>query len=202
MAFSYLNHYPQTRNWIEKIPALRDLGESRLGILREMVEKQVNSPWSSGAGRLFDAVSVILGLCYIAGFDAEPPMRLESIIDKNTHDNYSYDLAPVISFEPVLDALIRDLISGTDRGIISARFHNTVACIITGITEKIREETKIDQVVLSGGVFQNRYLLSRSVSKLGKSGFRVFFNHQVPLHDGGIALGQLLIASENLSLCV
>jgi hydrogenase maturation protein HypF len=70
------------------------------------------------------------------------------------------------------------------------------------MAEKIREETKIDQVVLSGGVFQNKYLLSRSVSKLEKSGFRVFFNHQVPLHDGGIALGQLLIASENLSLCV
>jgi hydrogenase maturation protein HypF len=98
MAFSYLNHYPQTRNWIEKIPALRDLGEFRLGILREMVEKQVNSPWSSGAGRLFDAVAVILGLCHNAGFDAEPPMRLESIIDGNTNDNYPYDLAPVISF--------------------------------------------------------------------------------------------------------
>jgi len=202
MAFSYLYHYPETRNLIGKIPVFRNGGESRLQLICEMIDKKVNSPLTSGAGRLFDAVSVLLGLCHTSTFDAEPPMRLESIAAKNINESYPFSITPVISFAPALEELIRDLAAGTEAGIISARFHNTVVNVITGLSVKIREERNICKVVLSGGVFQNSYLLCKSVSQLEALDFNVYFNHHVPLNDGGIAMGQLLIAAERKLLCV
>jgi len=202
MAFSYLYHYPETRKWIGKIPVFRSRSDSELYLVREMMDKKVNSPLTSGAGRLFDAVAAILGLCHTAAFDAEPPMRLESIAAENGKDCYPFSASPVISFAPMLDALVRDLLAGTDTGIISARFHNTLAVMITCMSGKIRNERNLSKVVLSGGVFQNSHLLGKTLSLLEASDFRVYFNHQVPLNDGGIALGQLLIASERKKLCV
>jgi hydrogenase maturation protein HypF len=77
-----------------------------------------------------------------------------------------------------------------------------VAQVILEVSEKIRSELSIEKVVLSGGVFQNKYLLEKSVSKLTKSEFKVYTNHQVPANDGGMSLGQIVIASKKMGLCV
>jgi hydrogenase maturation protein HypF len=86
--------------------------------------------------------------------------------------------------------------------VISAKFHNTIAQVILEVSEKMRNEFFLDKVVLSGGVFQNKYLLEKSIYKLTQRKFKVYTNHQVPVNDGGISLGQLVIASKTLGLCV
>jgi hydrogenase maturation protein HypF len=86
--------------------------------------------------------------------------------------------------------------------LISAKFHNTIARIILDVSENIRKETSLNRIVLSGGVFQNKYLLEKALSMLEKEGFITFTNHLVPANDGGISLGQLIIASKKRELCV
>jgi len=102
-----------------------------------------------------------------------------------------------VTFREILEDMRLSTVS-----MISAKFHNTVAQIILEVSAKMRSEFSIEKVVLSGGVFQNKYLLERSVRLLTKSGFRVYTNHQVPANDGGVSLGQLVIASKTLGLCV
>ena len=89
----------------------------------------------------------------------------------------------------------------SDISLISAKFHNTVAQAILEVSELIRKETSLEKVVLSGGVFQNKYLLEKTIQKLTQKMFKVYTNHQVPVNDGGISLGQLVVASKKSGLC-
>jgi hydrogenase maturation protein HypF len=100
-----------------------------------------------------------------------------------------------------LQAIIDDL-PKTDISLISAKFHNTIAKVVADVSEKIRRDTLIQKVVLSGGVFQNKYLLEKLTQLLTGRHFEVFTNHMVPSNDGGVSLGQLLIASKMKGLCV
>jgi hydrogenase maturation protein HypF len=166
-----------------------------------MIVKKVNSPITSGAGRLFDAVSAILGLCPEAAFDSEAPMRLESVIDNSRNDFYPFGTGKTIVFADTIRAIIEDL-PKMHISLISAKFHNTVAQVILEVSNQIRSETGLNKVVLSGGVFQNKYLLEKSLSLLKSNRFKVYSNHQVPSNDGGISLGQIVIASKTRKLCV
>jgi hydrogenase maturation protein HypF len=202
MALSYLHHYPETRKLISKVPVFKSFEKQTLYKITEMVEKEINSPLTSGAGRLFDAVAVLLGLCTEATFDAEPPMRLESLLSEGIQGNYPYISGTIISFAPMLESIVMELIKGNDIAGISAKFHNTIAEVITDISSRIRNDQGIRKVVLSGGVFQNRYLLLKSISRLEALNFKVYINQSVPANDGGIALGQLIIASKKNLPCV
>jgi hydrogenase maturation protein HypF len=202
MAFSYLVRYPETRKLIDKVPFFHIFDKNRIHRVQEMLDKGINSPLTSGAGRLFDAVAVMLGLCSRSSFDSEPPMRLESIIREGINEYYPVGTESTICFAPMLEAIVKDLTHNVSASAISAKFHNTLVKVIGDISEKIRAEKNIDKVVLSGGVFQNKYLLMKSVSYLESLNFRVYFNHQVPVNDGGISLGQLMIAAERRLLCV
>jgi hydrogenase maturation protein HypF len=154
-----------------------------------------NSPVSSGAGRLFDAVSAILGLCSVATFDSEAPMRLESAISDKTDDIYPFIAEKPVVFSGTLKAIINDLPVQTI-SMISAKFHNTVAQVILEVASQVRTETSLNKVILSGGVFQNKYLLEKSLYLLTRNRFKVFTNRLVPPNDGGVSLGQLVIASK------
>jgi hydrogenase maturation protein HypF len=202
MALSYLYRYPETRKLINKVPFFQSFDKNMLHQVEEMIDKEIHSPLTSGAGRLFDAVAVILGLCSRSSFDAEPPMRLESIIQDGIVEHYPFSADSVICFAPMLAAIIKDLTYNIPVPAISAKFHNTLVKVIGDISEQIRRERNLDKVVLSGGVFQNKYLLMKSVSYLESLNFRVYFNHQVPVSDGGISLGQLMIAAKKRLLCV
>jgi hydrogenase maturation protein HypF len=160
-----------------------------------MIVKKINSPMTSGAGRLFDAVSAILGLCPVATFDSEAPLRLESAIDAETYDFYPFQTNKTIIFADTIKAILADL-PGQEISVISAKFHNTVAQVILEVSKQIRKETSLDKVILSGGVFQNKYLLEKSLYLLNLNKFQVFTNHLVPANDGGISLGQIVIASK------
>ncbi|MBG0860954.1 MAG: carbamoyltransferase HypF, partial [Bacteroidales bacterium] len=195
MAYSYLYKYSAGRFDFESVPAFRTLDSKKLAMTGEMLGSNLNSPLSSGAGRLFDAVSALLGLCTISNFDSEAPMRLESAADEKTDDFYRFEINDTVVFSETINEILGDL---PDKKIpvISAKFHNTIARVILMVSIKIREETSLNKVVLSGGVFQNKYLLEKAVILLRRNRFKVFTNHLVPSNDGGISLGQLVIASK------
>ena len=201
MAFSYLfKYFGDTIDYFS-IPAFRSVDRKALGLVKEMLRNDINCPLSSGAGRLFDAVSALLGICQKNSFDAEAPVRLESSVRSGTDQYYPFALGSSIVFAETFKAMLDDM-RQPDNSMISAKFHNTVAQVILEVSEKIRSELSIEKVVLSGGVFQNKYLIEKSVSKLTKSEFKVYTNHQVPANDGGISLGQIVIASKKFGLCV
>lgn len=183
------------------VAALRKTGQQKLSMVAEMLEKNINCPVSSGAGRLFDAVSALLGLCTAETFDSEAPMRLESAIDGKTDEYYSFTAGKPVTFEETFRSLLDDIGVKTP-AYISARFHNTLAMVILELSLQIRRESSIKKVVLSGGCFQNRYLLEKACNMLRKKDFLVYTNRRVPPNDGGISLGQLVAASKLNGSCV
>lgn len=201
MTFSYLYKYFGDKIDYDLLPAFRHVARHNLILVKEMIQNEVNCPLSSGAGRLFDAVSALLGLCTLTTFDSEAPMRLESVINSETDQYYPFYFGESVIFAETFRAIISDFES-TDVSLISAKFHNTVAQVILEVSDKIRNETSVEKVVLSGGVFQNKYLHEKTLQKLTQNMFKVYTNHQVPVNDGGISLGQLVVASKKTGLCV
>ncbi len=194
MAYSYLFKYFGNNFDYASVPVFNSLGKEEKLLINEMIIKQINSPLTSSAGRLFDAVSALLGLCRVAAFDSEAPMRLESVIDCESDEYYPFSAGETIVFADTIKSILSDM-PGNKISVISAKFHNTIARVILDVSRQIRNETSLDKVILSGGVFQNKYLLEKSLLLLRSDGFKVFTNHLVPVNDGGISLGQLVIAS-------
>ncbi|MGQ9620538.1 MAG: carbamoyltransferase HypF [Bacteroidales bacterium] len=194
-AFSYLYYYYGNSIDYGKIPGFRTLQKEKLDMVREIIDKKMNTPVSSAAGRLFDAVSAMLGLCKVTSFDSEAPMRLESVIKTETDDYYPFDFSATLNFGHAIKALLEET-GKYEISYISAKFHNTIAMASLRVAEKIRSERSINKVILSGGVFQNKYLLEKTIELLARSGFEIFTNELVPANDGGIALGQLAVASK------
>ncbi|MCP4633881.1 MAG: carbamoyltransferase HypF [candidate division Zixibacteria bacterium] len=165
--------------------------------LIKMIEQNINSPLTSSMGRLFDAVASILGLCHTVSFEGQAAMRLEyAIRDIETDDSYGIDIRKVdnifiINWERMVIGIIEDSRSSVDAGLISAKFHNTLADIILSVAQIMNEKL----VVLSGGCFQNRYLTECAINKLHANGFKPYWHHKVPPNDGGLALGQIMAAS-------
>jgi hydrogenase maturation protein HypF len=200
MAYSYLLKYFGPDFDFGSIPSLNKIDKEKKDLVKQMLIKGINSPLSSGAGRLFDAVSAILGLCTESSFDSEAPMRLESVINHNTDLYYPFEFDDTIGFSGTFRGILEDL-PRLAISSISAKFHNTIAEIIVRVSVKIRKVIELNRVVLSGGVFQNKYLLEKSVTRLEAEGFKVYTNHLVPANDGGISLGQLVVASKISGLC-
>jgi len=179
-----------------KLPFLKNIPKEHIDWIIKSIENKINCPLSSGSGRLFDAVSSLLGLCNYSTFEAEAPMRLENIIETSEKGIYPYKLSQIIDFSEMFTEIIKDLKQKVNPGIISAKFHNTVSeTIIEGVTQ-INRETGLQKVALSGGTFQNRYLTERTEKTLKELGFEVFSNCSIPCNDGGISLGQLAIAAK------
>lgn len=185
------------------IPLLKQVDRERIEIVISMIERNINCPLTSGAGRLFDAVASIMGLVQTATFQAEGPMRLESMVRNDITESYPFTISDTISFEKTIRALVTDLLKGKDYQIVCTKFHNTIILTIFDSVETISKKEGINKVVLSGGVFQNKYLLEGTVKLLGKNKFEVYTHASVPTNDGGIALGQLAVASKRReSKCV
>jgi len=196
-AFSYLYHYFGLPVFIEE--AAIDLlpEEKQLPLLMQMVDQKINSPLSSGAGRLFDAVSALLGICRESSFHAEAPMRLEAAINQQCKGKYLFEVEDQkILFRKLFHQILQDINQQLPVGEISAKFHNTLIAINLHISKLIRAQFGINKVVLSGGSFQNAYLLAHTENLLKNQGFEVYSQEQLPSNDGGIALGQLAIAAK------
>ncbi len=186
-----------------KLPFVNNIEVEKLGVIIRMIDRKVNCPLTSGAGRLFDAVAALLDLCMVASFQAEGPMRLESLADKNYLESYPFEVSQTIRLDGIIRGVVEDLTKGADNAIIASKFHNTIISIIFETVKDIREKEGLNTVVLSGGVFQNKYLLEGTITLLKANKFDVYTHETVPTNDGGVSLGQLAIASKRRSLsCV
>ncbi|MGQ9479515.1 MAG: carbamoyltransferase HypF [Thermoproteota archaeon] len=166
--------------------------------LKSMMDRGINAPLTCGLGRLFDAVSAMLGVCSTRTFEGEPAMMLEMVAGEEYGETYPFRIIGggeyVVDTSPLIISILEDYRRGVPVRIISRRFHETIAKITVELAETIGFEENVDTMVLSGGVFQNR-ILSRSVKKmLEEHGLKVFFNNVFPTNDGGISLGQAVAA--------
>jgi hydrogenase maturation protein HypF len=186
-----------------EIPLLSNIARENIEMIIKMIDRKINCPLTCGAGRLFDAVSSILGLVDVATFQAEGPMRLESLVTKDYTECYPYSPGITIGFDETIRAIVKDILNNISKVTIATKLHNTIILTIFDTVNKIRLKENINKVVLSGGVFQNKYLLSGTIELLMKNNFEVYSHASVPTNDGGIALGQLAVASKRRELkCV
>lgn len=169
-----------------------------LKVLEGMLQKSVNSPRTSSMGRLFDAVAALTGLCRQTRFEGEAAMTLEFALPQNAPSCgvYSFPLLCDerpwrLDWEPMLRGINADVAASVPVGIISARFHNGLAQAIVTVARQAGES----RLVLSGGCFQNRYLLETTVLLAKESGLTVYWPQRVPPNDGGISLGQIVAAA-------
>ncbi|MCP4399721.1 MAG: carbamoyltransferase HypF [bacterium] len=202
MGVAYL-HKTFGRDFLQyHLPFLESIPPKKLTILLTVIEKGINCPKTSSVGRLFDAIAAIINLVTCARFEAEAPIRLEAILEPTT-ERYQYEINDKVSVERLIRGIVSDLRTKIPNSIISAKFHNTLVIIIVELAEKMRLESGLNHVALSGGVFQNRYLLEHTELALETKGFAVYTHTQVPSNDGGIALGQLVVAAKRRQLgCV
>ncbi|MFO7655493.1 MAG: carbamoyltransferase HypF [Bacteroidales bacterium] len=178
------------------LPFLNNIEEKKLDLIIESIDKKINNPLSSGAGRLFDAVAALLNVCPVASYHAEAPMRLEALTVGSVSSRYEIAVSETISFAEMFQQVIEDIKKKNPVEIIATKFHNTVIYTILKIAMKIRRENALNKVVLCGGTFQNKYISERIEALLEKNNFEVFSHQNVPCNDAGIALGQLMIASK------
>ena len=170
-------------------------------IILEQIEKRINTVETSSLGRVFDAVAAMLGLGSYNHFEAQLPMALEAIISGDIEKQYDFELKsspgkPLqLDFSKMMTHLITDIQEDQPGSLISAKFHNTLADALLQIAIAARESKNLNTVVLSGGVFCNRYLTNRLIKQLKQNDFSVLFNREVPSNDGGISLGQAAIAA-------
>ena len=182
------------------LPFLQSFGDADKELLLQVIEKGINCPLTSGAGRLFDAVAGMLDICKVSMFHAEAPMRLENMADMTMNGSYPYALNETIDVGPMIMGITEDILGGKDHGVISGRFHNTISGIIVNTVCRIREESGIEKVALSGGTFQNRLISGLTENALREKGLKVYIPELLPANDGGIALGQLAVAARKRML--
>jgi len=203
MAFSLLYKIYRERYKDLEMNFIQQLDPEKARLIAGMIDKGINCPLTCGAGRLFDAVAALLGLVHIASFQAEGPMRLEAIVKADCTDYYEYTAGKTLKFDKTITGIVADLQNGLDQASIATKFHNTIIIAIFDSANAIRQQEGISKVVLSGGVFQNKYLLEGVTKILQNDHFEVYSHAAVPTNDGGIALGQLAVASKRRELqCV
>jgi len=215
MGASYLyNSLPKDSTYIS------DFYGNKAEILLKMIDKNINCIETSSMGRFFDAVSSILDICQKVTYEGQASIELESLIANSYSNSYNYNIDSynhiifnndnddsydylifnkaselIIDTVPIINSIVNDLKSGIPKNIISKRFHNTVISFSVDICKRLRELHRIKDVALSGGVFQNNYIFVGLVKALEKQEFKVYTHSIIPTNDGGIALGQIVIAN-------
>ncbi len=179
--------------------ALRGVAPAAWTLVAQAMSKGINAPLTSSCGRLFDGVAALLGLRRKVSFEGQAAMQLEMIADPQQAQPYPFhieEIAGRLIFDPhlLIDAILRDMDRGTEIPAIAGRFHLSLAAMITEVCVALRQRTGLDRVVLSGGVFQNCLLTEMSVPRLERAGFTVLTHSLVPPNDGGLALGQAVVA--------
>jgi hydrogenase maturation protein HypF len=201
MAVSYLAHHFGREFLKLDIPFVRQLNRSKVDLLLRMMEQGVNSPLTSSCGRLFDAVAALVGIRQQVNYEAQAAIELEmSIAPSEDETAYPLQLIAdgdrwIIGTRPLFEALLADLSGNTPATTISRRFHNGLVEGFVELATRLRNQTALHRVCLSGGTFHNLYLSQRLEARLSESGFEVFTQKEVPSGDGGLSLGQALVAA-------
>ncbi|MBI1977791.1 MAG: carbamoyltransferase HypF [Candidatus Omnitrophica bacterium] len=191
---------------------IRSFSDQEKQVLKEMFAKTINIPRTSSAGRLFDAVAALLGICQKNRFEGQAAMGLEFALgDFKTDEAYLVRILKcgvrsgqflqleqgtmfLVDWGTLVSAMLKDLRAQVPLPLVSAKFHNALIEAIVMVAARAGEK----KVVLSGGCFQNRYLLEGAVKRLAASGFQPYWHQRVPTNDGGIALGQIVGANRML----
>lgn len=181
-------------------PLLARIDRRTREIVGTMIEKRLNAPLTSSAGRLFDAVGSLVLARDTIGREAEIPVALEVLARHSCDERYDGAITTeagvvVADLSKTIRSVVADLARGRDRALISAKFHNTVAYVILEVCKRLRRRYGIKKIVLSGGVFQNRYLLERTVETAAAAGFNAYAHRGVSTTDAGIPIGQIAIAA-------
>jgi hydrogenase maturation protein HypF len=171
---------------------VQSLAGKDLGLIGQILETELHAPLTSSAGRLFDAVASLLGLRQRLSFEGQAAMELEFAIHPGIEETYPFELRgempSMIDWQPMVESIIADLGRGEPVGVLAAKFHNTLVEMIMAVAQKVDEP----KVVLTGGCFQNLYLLERAIQRLREEGFAPCWHQRIPPNDGGIALGQVI----------
>ncbi|HET9494471.1 MAG TPA: carbamoyltransferase HypF [Chloroflexia bacterium] len=190
------------------IPFSRGLDSTRWRTLAQMAERGLNSPSASSLGRLFDAVSAILGVRGEAIYEGQAAIELEALagVAATLHGGRPYPFAiiegdpAVLDVAPLVRAIVEDIRKGVPAAQVAAMFHGSIAELLAASCLRVRSESGLNEVALSGGVFQNRLLLEKLTARLGGLEFRVYINRRVPPNDGGLSYGQAAVAAARLAL--
>jgi hydrogenase maturation protein HypF len=201
MAVSYLHKHFGEALWDLEIPFVRELDRRQVAVLVRMLERGVNSPLTSSCGRLFDAVSALAGVRKRVNYEAQAAIEFEAAIaGEGEGAGYPFEIRPegsgwIIDTRPLFAAVVNDLKCGVPVGIISRRFHEGFVDVLARVARLIHAKTGLDNICLSGGSFQNVFLLEHLKRRLEAEGLNVFTHSEVPCGDGGLSLGQALVAA-------
>ncbi|WP_254062518.1 hypothetical protein [Acidobacterium sp. S8] len=205
MAVSHLLHAGE-KCFVDGVPFLGQIPRSHIETVRQMVERQIRSPLTSSCGRLFDSVAALIGARSHVTFEAQAAIEMEALCEGEIEDGaYLFDVRGgeclEIGVSVLFEQILADLKNGVPRSVISRRFHNGLVSTLSEIVSDIAVGTSIRQACLSGGCFLNRQLTSGLINRLEKAGIQVFTQSQVPPGDGGLSLGQAMIAAHAGSPC-
>jgi hydrogenase maturation protein HypF len=185
-----------------ELPVLQEAGPDKVLLMQAMIARRINAPLTSSLGRLFDAVAAIAGLRSRVSYEGQAAMELEMAARDATDAIYDYAWEADRPIRMLPAPIIRGVLADIDRGVsvstISVKFHNTLIRLLADLCDRLRRERDLNRVVLSGGVFQNARLLSGLIAALMARGFEVYSHRRVPANDGGIALGQAVIAAKSM----
>lgn len=186
----------------EKLWSLKAFSHGELKVLQSMLKQNLNSPMTSSMGRLFDAVASLINLNQVMSFEGEAAMAMEfAAEEREFFQPYAFPLREhkknfmVLDWEPMIKGILEDLEAGESVRTISTKFHCALVFGLVQVARKIG----LKPVVLTGGCFQNKYLLEKAVQRLELEGFEPYWQQDVPPNDGGLALGQAIVASSNLN---
>ncbi len=201
MALSYLRDV-----FGEQLPAglecFQGIDDRQVALVDTMLTRRIQTVETSSCGRLFDAVAALLGVASEVTFEGQAAIALEAMAEGGVEGRYDFAIEEgetmILDFRPVIAAVVKDLFRGRRTGEISASFHNTLSAGIGEMCGRIGAADGLNRVCLSGGSFQNLYLLGRTVVELRRRGFGVFLHAQVPANDGGLSLGQAMIANQRM----
>ena len=181
-------------DWDESLPPVAACPPIERDVLHKQLENNLNSVPTSSIGRLFDAVATLAGGRQTISYEGQAAIEFEALAADTVSEAYSFDLLKdTFDAAPLIAAVVADLRRGVDTAVIAAKFHNAVANLIVQLSLQLRRQTGLNQVALSGGVFQNVRLLETAVHQLHTHQFETFTHHLVPPNDGGLALGQAII---------
>jgi hydrogenase maturation protein HypF len=162
----------------------------------------INAPLTSSAGRLFDAVSSLIGVRDVVTYEGQAAVELENVADPNESGTYTVSIhdgpVAVVDVGSLVRSLVEDMQAGATVPVLAARFHNALADVVLVVCRRLRDAHGLATVALSGGVFQNALLVSRCLDRLEADGFSVLTHREVPPNDGGISLGQAAITAAQL----
>ncbi len=186
--------------WDERLDSVAEFCAQDQTILRAQLERKINTPMTSSMGRLFDAAAALAGVRQKVNYEGQAAIEFEALADEAEDGIYSFGLnQDRVETRTMLEALVKDVMGGVSPSKISAKFHNGLANMAREACRKIKSETGINEVALSGGVWQNMTLLQKTVQLLEADGFKIYIHHEVPTNDGGLSLGQAMIAASRLA---